>query len=74
MASCAKDRTCTCTTTITDATDGTAFTDTPDVTTYTKISKKNAKNLCVSSDYSGQYTNNGVVTVNDKRSTVCTIK
>ncbi|MCW3076658.1 MAG: hypothetical protein JWO32_1267 [Bacteroidetes bacterium] len=47
ITSCKKARTCTCTTAATDS-NGTAVTGSPVVIQYKKISKKDAKNNCIS--------------------------
>lgn len=60
LASCKKDRTCTCTTTANGTQVGT-----PSVTTYTKVSKGAARANCLSSSE----VNNGVTVV-----TTCEVK
>jgi hypothetical protein len=75
LASCAKDRTCSCTTTYVDGTTGITTVGLPNTTTLYEVSKKNAKNLCLSTENSGQSTNSaGVVTKHDTETTVCTLK
>ncbi|MBK9283775.1 MAG: hypothetical protein IPM51_05575 [Sphingobacteriaceae bacterium] len=50
LASCKKERTCTCTSTYT-STGGIVSVGQPYTTTYKKIKKRDAKKLCVSSKY-----------------------
>ena len=49
LASCKKERTCTCTTTYTSG--GIITVGTPSTTKYKKIRKRDAKKLCVSSKF-----------------------
>jgi hypothetical protein len=72
LASCKKEQTCTCTTTDTSSS-GTVTTRTPVVTTYKKIKKNDAKDLCSSSSSENTYTQ-GSNTSTTKSSTKCELK
>lgn len=53
LASCKKERTCTCTSTSTSS-NGTVTTGTPQVTTYKKVKKSHAKDMCISTTNESQ--------------------
>ena len=72
LASCKKERTCTCTSTYTSSS-GNVTTDQPIVTTYKKIKKSDAKDLCSSSTSESTYTS-GSNTSTSKSETKCELK
>lgn len=72
LASCKKARTCTCTSTDTNS-NGIVTTGTPTVTEFKKISKKDARNQCITSTYSSSETQ-GSTTNTYKYETTCTLK
>lgn len=75
FTSCKKDRTCTCSSTSTTVGGGSTFTGNPDnsVQTLTKVSKKDAQTICVStSDVSTQTYGGNVYTTTTAKT--CTLK
>lgn len=72
LASCKKEQTCTCTTTSTSSS-GIVTTQAPEVTTYKKIKKGDAKDLCSSSSSETTFTQ-GSNTSTTKSSTKCELK